>query len=87
MAYYTIIAVLVGISYNQAIIRQPHERAYWLNIQKATYYPETIKDRGDGVTQLIASVEQSLISVEILRKHNLGVYRPGAVNIEDFRDP
>jgi hypothetical protein len=87
LASYTIVAVLIGVSYNQAMIRQPHERAYWLNLQKATYYPETLKDRGDGFTQLIASLEQSRISVEILRKHKLGVYRPGAVNIEDFRDP
>jgi hypothetical protein len=79
-----LIAALSITSSKLAFDRNPHERSYFQNIQKATYFPETIADRGDGNTQLIAGVEESLAAVEILRKHKLGVYRPGAVNPDDF---
>jgi hypothetical protein len=69
-----------NIHYN----RGAHEIAYFRNIQKATFYSDTLADRGDGLTQMRASVEKSLESVEILKKHELGVFRPGAVNVENF---
>jgi len=81
---YIAIAAIVIVSYNIHYNRGVHERAYFLNIQKATFYSDTLADRGDGLTQMIASVEKSLESVEILKKHELGVFRPGAVNVENF---
>jgi hypothetical protein len=81
---YIAIAAMVIVSYNIHFNRGVHERAYFLNIQKATFYSDTLADRGDGLTQMIASVEKSLESVEILKKHELGVFRPGAVNVENF---
>ncbi len=83
---YLAIATVVLISYNFHFNRGVHERAYFLNIQKATFYSDTLVDRGDGLTQMIASLEKSKESVVILKKHKLGVFRPGAVNIEDFAD-
>jgi hypothetical protein len=83
---YVAIAIVVLISYNFHYNRGVHERAYFLNIQKATFYSETLVDRGDGLTQMIASLEKSRESVAILKEHRLGVFRPGAVNIEDFGD-
>lgn len=85
LATYGLVAALIVSAYSLALARGPHEREYWLDIQKATYYPELLQDRGDGYTQLIADLETSLASVEILRKHNLGVFRPGAVNLEDLK--
>lgn len=82
-AYLAIVAVVL-ISYNFHYNRGVHERAYFLNIQKATFYSETLADRGDGLTQMIASVEKSLASVEILKKHELGVFRPGAIQLDEF---
>jgi hypothetical protein len=84
---FSLIAALVLTSSKLQFDRQTHERSYWLNIQRATYFSETIADRGDGYTQLIASLEQSLAAVQILRKHNLGVFRPGAVDVEELKSP
>jgi hypothetical protein len=83
---YLAIAMIILISYNFHYNRGVHERAYFLNIQKATYYSETLVDRGDGLTQMIASLEKSKEAVEILKRHQLGVFRPGAVNVEEFSE-
>ena len=81
---FLVVLAMIGTSYFYAYQRGPHERAYWIEIQKAVCFPETIVDRGDGVSQLIASVEVSLNSVEILKKHNLSLYRSSAPNSCDF---
>jgi hypothetical protein len=82
-----LIAALSITSSKLAFDRNPHERSYFQNIQRATYFPDTIVDRGDGNTQLIASVEESLAAIKILKKHQLGVYRPGAFKPDDLDLP
>lgn len=82
-----LIALLSVTATKLAFDRNPHERLYFQNIQKATFSPETIVDRGDGYTQLVASMDDSIEAVKILRKHKLGVYRPGAFNPGDLDLP
>jgi hypothetical protein len=54
--------------------RHVHEREYFLNVASATIFPETLKETG-GITQLIVSQEESLKAIDVLQRHNLGVYR------------
>jgi len=60
--------------------RQPAERAYFQNIQRALLFPQELAVGENGYTQLILPLEQSRRAVELLRKNHLSVYRdPQAV--------
>jgi hypothetical protein len=60
--------------------RQPAERAYFQNVQRALLFPGELAVGENGYTQLILPLEQSRRAIELLRKNHLSVYRdPQAV--------
>jgi hypothetical protein len=78
----TVIAGAVG--WVNQFNRQRYEREYFLQIAKAEYFEAYLKDRGDGLSQLIIPMGESREAIRIMKKHSIGVFRPGGFEIQDL---
>lgn len=71
----TCVAITVVVANVVQFNRQPNERTYFLNIAKQSLFPSELSEDAAGRTALQVSLEESLDAVEILRRHDLGVFR------------
>jgi hypothetical protein len=55
--------------------RQPYERAYFQEIKKVTLFPETMDVDSDGLTPLKIGLKDSVYAIDVLKRHEIGVYR------------
>jgi len=69
-----LVIILVFANYTQWK-RQPYERMYYKEIQKATLFPETMTADLNGLTPLAIGLEDSKRAINVLKKHKIGIYR------------
>ena len=55
--------------------RQPFERVYFQNVQRAILDPATIIPDGQALTPLVLPYTETITDIGILRHHRLGLYR------------
>ena len=67
--------------------REPAERAYFQNVQRALLFPQELAIGGNGYTQLILPLEASHRAVDLLRKDHLSVYRDPQAVLAAMGDP